>query len=173
MLTAIEERPRHVIIAWNIDKRTENASGRRISCADEIFQLTEKTVKDPGFTEVMTWLNVDDDQKVPVLSRGDQLTLRESGLHAGETSPPGYLTESELITLMEKHGIGTDASIPVHINTISQRNYVTVESGRRLVPTQLGISLVHGYWRVDRELVLPTMRAEVETQLNPHRSRKS
>uniref|UniRef100_A0A7I4Y7E0 DNA topoisomerase n=1 Tax=Haemonchus contortus TaxID=6289 RepID=A0A7I4Y7E0_HAECO len=137
-----------------------------ISCGDEIFQLTGKTVKDPGFTEVMTWLNVDDDQKVPSLNAGDQVTLKESSLYAGETSPPGYLTESELITLMEKHGIGTDASIPVHINTISQRNYVTVESGRRLVPTQLGISLVHGYWRVDRELVLPTMRAEVETQLN-------
>nr|XP_023502582.1 DNA topoisomerase 3-beta-1 isoform X3 [Equus caballus] len=72
-------------------------------------------------------------------------------------TPMRSATEAEL---------GTDASIPVHINNICQRNYVVVESGRRLKPTNLGIVLVHGYYKIDAELVLPTIRSAVEKQLN-------
>jgi DNA topoisomerase-3 len=82
------------------------------------------------------------------------------------TTPPGYLTESELIGKMEKFGIGTDASIATHIENIQKRNYVRLETGRRLVPNKLGLVLVQGYHQIDSGLVLPKVRSDIEGQCN-------
>ena len=96
------------------------------------------------------------------LVKGFHCRIVEASLKKGFTTVPGYLTESELIGKMEKNGIGTDASIPTHINNIIVRNYVTLGPGRTLVPTALGVVLVHGYYRIDADLVLPDVRATIE-----------
>lgn len=47
--------------------------------------------------------------------------------YKGETTAAKLLTEEELIGLMDKNGIGTDATIAEHINTILKRGYVVKE----------------------------------------------
>ncbi|KAI3414014.1 hypothetical protein GPALN_011480 [Globodera pallida] len=127
-----------------------------------------KTVKfDIGGEEFQFQCRVDQTMADNALIVGQRIAIKKVDMIERMTAPPDYLTESELISLMEKYGIGTDASIPVHINNICVRNYVKVEPNRRkLLPTTLGISLVHGYQRVDSDLILPTMRADVERQLD-------
>jgi DNA topoisomerase-3 len=103
---------------------------------------------------------------LPEISVGYNARIANMKLRRGQTSAPGHLTESELIGLMEKNGIGTDASIATHINNIVVRNYVTLNAGRTLTPTNLGVVLVHGYLRIDPALVLPDVRAAIESFCN-------
>ncbi|KAH8056037.1 DNA topoisomerase type I [Aureococcus anophagefferens] len=84
------------------------------------------------------------------------------GAREAATRPPERLSEADCVALMEKHGIGTDASIPSHIENVCKRSYVAVDGkSRRLRPTELGGRLP-GLLRVDASLVLPEVRAAIE-----------
>lgn len=131
----------------------------------ENFSVTGKQYVRAGFFPVLYGLNQLEDESIPEFKVGELYPFMLS-VTEGQTRPPDYLSESELISLMEKHGIGTDASIPVHINNICTRNYVKVDaSSRRLFPTDLGVSLIHGYRMIDQELCQPTTRAQIEREL--------
>eukprot|EP01090_Pellita_catalonica_P021400 TRINITY_DN7999_c0_g1_i1.p1 TRINITY_DN7999_c0_g1~~TRINITY_DN7999_c0_g1_i1.p1 ORF type:complete len:842 (-),score=130.49 TRINITY_DN7999_c0_g1_i1:22-2547(-) len=134
----------------------------------ETFTYSGKKALEPGFTVLMPWLAVQDSgiSDLQLFNTGGDFTLHSATIREGVTSPPDFLTESELIGQMEKNGIGTDASIAVHINNICQRNYVQVTGGRKLMPTKLGVALVHGYKRIDADLVEPTVRASVEQSVD-------
>ena len=57
------------------------------------------------------------------------------------------MIEVELISLMARNGIGTDATIAQHITTIQERNYAEKNGAQKFSPTKLGIALVEGYNR--------------------------
>ena len=48
-------------------------------------------------------------------------------LVGGQTQPPNLLTEADLIALMDKYGIGTDATHAEHIETVKTRSYIGVQ----------------------------------------------
>lgn len=132
----------------------------------EMFTKTGAVITYAGFSKFMTWISVAEGYLSSTIRVSDEFSITEAKIVEKKTSPPDYLTESDLISLMEKHGIGTDASIPTHINNICTRNYVQIGNGRRLIPTQLGIILVHGYQKIDNDLIQPTRRAAIERELN-------
>jgi DNA topoisomerase-3 len=68
---------------------------------------------------------------------------------------------------MEKNGIGTDASMATHINNIIERGYVKVETkNRKLIPLELGKALILGIKSIDKELVYPQLRQNIEKAID-------
>lgn len=114
-------------------------------------------MKNLGFTKIMHWQRINDQQINIDFKKGDKFQIATVEIKAGITSSPDYLSESDLIGFMEKYGIGTDASMATHINNICERNYVKIDtkSGRKLIPTELGKSMIYGLKQIDPELVEP------------------
>lgn len=60
---------------------------------------------------------------LPQFGEGEKFEPNECRISAGETSSPGYLTEPDLLALMDANGIGTDATMAEHIAKIQERGY--------------------------------------------------
>lgn len=133
-----------------------------ISIENEAFYAESINITKEGFLPFMPWKRGNYVKSFPLVNKEDPVNVNSVSYDVRWTEPPGYLTESDLIKLMEKNRIGTDASMPVHIENICNRGYVTVDENRKLIPTGLGKSLIESLSIVDPELVQPTCRAEIE-----------
>uniref|UniRef100_A0AC34GRS9 DNA topoisomerase n=1 Tax=Panagrolaimus sp. ES5 TaxID=591445 RepID=A0AC34GRS9_9BILA len=72
-----------------------------------------------------------------------------------------FQIEYELIQLMEDHDIGTDGSIPGHIEAIEKRGFVEINNRTfELRPLPLGIQMTDGYQKCIPDLVDPKFRAK-------------
>ncbi|CCW65644.1 unnamed protein product [Phytomonas sp. EM1] len=133
----------------------------RMVFGDEEFTTGGSTVLQRGYLDIYIYDNWHS-STIPCYKVGDQFAPTEVQMERHRTSAPPNLTETDLIALMDDHGIGTDATIAQHIKTVIDREYVRRE-GQVLLPTTLGIALASAYEAVGlASLLQPQLRAQME-----------
>lgn len=110
---------------------SEDAKGEsttiEIEYGDETFFTNGLLVLQRNYLEVYPYERWESSQQLPNFTVGETFEPTEANITDGETTPPGYLTEPELITLMDANGIGTDATMAEHIAKIKERDYVKTQ----------------------------------------------
>lgn len=130
----------------------------------ETFNATGLHVTDLGYLRVYIY-DKWSDKTVPSYIEGEELTDFRLQIKDGQTQPPDLLNEADLIALMDKFGIGTDATHAEHIEKIKSRQYVGVRDDGRFIPGFLGLALVDGYDAMGYAMSKPQLRADLERQL--------
>ncbi|XP_045477736.1 DNA topoisomerase 3-alpha isoform X2 [Harmonia axyridis] len=137
-----------------------------VDLADEKFTAKGLVILEKNYLDVYIyekWTG----KEINNYQQGETFTPTTLDMAEGNTSPPKLLTEAELIALMDKHGIGTDATHAEHIDKIQTREYVGLHENMYFVPGTLGMGLVEGYNNIGLEVSLakPILRAEFENDL--------
>ncbi|ORY31011.1 DNA topoisomerase [Naematelia encephala] len=152
---------------------SSNAEGKtttvEIEIAGEYFSTSGLVVLSRNYLEVYPydkWAS----SAVPDFQEDEEFMPTVCELREGTTTRPNLLTEADLVGLMDKNGIGTDATIAEHIAKIIEREYVKEKQEQKvkyLVPSPLGVGLVEGYNSIgfDRSLSKPHLRRETEHRM--------
>lgn len=99
------------------------ATDVEIAYGSERFRAKGVRVLERNFLDVYPYENWTDTAQLPAFSMGERFEPTEALMTQGKTSAPGYLTEADLIGLMDANGIGTDATMAEHIQKIQDREY--------------------------------------------------
>ncbi|KAI9041179.1 DNA topoisomerase 3 [Aspergillus affinis] len=181
-LSANEKKVYEFVVRRFLACCSEDAKGQtsevEIQYGDEFFHAKGLIVLEKNYLEVYVYDKWESSQQLPDFRMGEVFEPSEAKIFDGKTTPPNYLTEPELIGLMDANGIGTDATMAEHIAKVKDRHYVAVNSrgtGRNavkeLIPTRLGIALVEGYDNVvtglpdSPSLSKPFLRKEMELRM--------
>lgn len=88
----------------------------------EWFHAKGVSVEKLNWLEIFHW-DKQQENELPNFQEGQVFKPKELKMNEGVTTPPKHLTESDLITLMNNTGIGTDATIHEHIKNVQEREY--------------------------------------------------
>ncbi|USP78505.1 uncharacterized protein yc1106_05779 [Curvularia clavata] len=100
------------------------ATDVEIDYGGEMFHAYGLTVIARNYLDVYPYDKWESSQALPQYAIGETFEPTEANMMDGQTTAPSYLTEPELIALMDANGIGTDATMAEHIAKIKEREYV-------------------------------------------------
>lgn len=107
---------------------SQDARGTRdevsILYGSEVFNASGLTVRERNYLDIYPYEKWTSTQQLPNFEVGETFEPTEARINEGRTTPPGFLTEPDLIALMDANGIGTDATMHEHIATVKKREYV-------------------------------------------------
>jgi DNA topoisomerase-1 len=125
-----------------------------IPVKEALFRATGQQIKFDGFMKVYiegrderaTQPNGEDDDDevqdldgvLPDLQKGDPLNLLSMDPRQHFTQPPPRFTQASLIKELDENGIGRPSTYAAIISNILDREYVSQNESRQLVPTDLG-----------------------------------
>lgn len=135
-----------------------------IDIAGEQFYASGRVIISKNYLDIYrfeTWGG----SVIPTYEIGQQFIPTTLTLDSGVTRPPPLLSEADLLSCMDKSGIGTDATMHDHIKKLLDRFYATKDANTRFTPTNLGEALVMGYDDMGYELWKPYLRAKMEDDM--------
>ncbi|KAI6091867.1 prokaryotic type I DNA topoisomerase [Hypoxylon rubiginosum] len=95
-----------------------------ILLGEESFHAHGLVVLERNYLDVYVYDKWTGSVQLPKFTVGELFEPTEAVMTEGKTAPPNYLTEADLIALMDANGIGTDATMAEHIQKIQDREYV-------------------------------------------------
>jgi DNA topoisomerase-1 len=107
----------------------------------------------------------EDRQPLPELTAGDLLNLVRLLPEQHFTQPPPRYTEATLVKALEERGIGRPSTYAPILGTIQDRGYID-RDGRRLKPTELGMTVNDVLVRQFEDIMDPDFTAALEDKLD-------
>jgi len=160
---------RHFIASCSPDATGSNTIVK-FKVGEEIFILEGLAVLQANWLEVFPYEKWSSSSFTlpPHWRAGSLVLVNDLSILDSKTAPPALLTEAELITKMDAHGIGTDATMHEHIRTVQERKYVDKTNDGRFFPTPLGVALAKGFGAYEdgASLLKPELRASMENGIS-------
>lgn len=153
---------RHYLALFGSDA-IESKTVLKLSIKDEPFESRIIALISEGYLTIAPFLKKNYNTLMKIVEY--KIPIEEIFLNNKETKPPKRYSDTSLLKLMEKKGLGTKSTRPTIIQILQKRNLIYRNKGKYIL-TELGNFLIECLKEIWLPFLEPSFTKEVEIQLN-------